>query len=119
MRRHSLSRRIEIGCDQKTWCLDSPLICDAFGPQMAADLRKSADRRLRKISGEFVVVVPPLISSDGHLALLFLDSPRCWPLCSFLLLAAMQASFPLYPVINQGGSVWRQEAKGKKSQSKR
>ena len=28
--------------------MDSPLICAAFGPQMAADLRESADRRLRK-----------------------------------------------------------------------
>ena len=31
-----------------TWCLDSPLICAAFGPQIAADLRESADRTLRK-----------------------------------------------------------------------
>src|SRR6185295_3673543 len=31
-----------------TWCLDSPLIRAAFGPRMAADLRRSAERRLRK-----------------------------------------------------------------------
>jgi hypothetical protein len=47
-----------------TWCPHSPLICAAFGPQMAADLRKSADRRLRKS------VVNSLCLSDSLLQLM-------------------------------------------------
>jgi len=41
-------KRLSGAIESGTWCLDSPLISAAFGPQMGADLRKSADRRQRK-----------------------------------------------------------------------